>query len=214
MHRFHILHSWKAALIALIGLPLLAWSIVHWTENKFGTLPLYGRNQQLAATQKEAVYLPPFSFMDQDQQVVTNDWLQNRICVANFFFTSCPVVCPKMMHQLQRLAAADSSLRILSLTVDPDRDTPATLQRYGTRWHIPPQTWKLLTGNKKSLYYFARKGLYLTATDGDGGKDDFIHSDNIVLLDQQQRIRGYYPGTSASTIALLLSDIKKLQHEK
>ncbi|TWF41695.1 protein SCO1/2 [Chitinophaga polysaccharea] len=213
-HNFHILSSWKAALITLIGLPLLAWSIVYWTENKFGTLPLYSRNQQLASTEREAVYLPPFSFIDQNQQATTNAWLQNHICVANFFFTSCPVVCPKMMHQLQHLAAADSSIRILSLTVDPDRDTPATLQHYAAKWNISPHTWKLLTGNKKNLYYFARKGLYLTATDGDGGKDDFIHSDNIVLLDQQQRIRGYYSGTSASAITLLLSDIKKLQHEK
>jgi protein SCO1 len=211
---FHILHSWKAALAALIVLPLLAYGMVHWTEEKYSRLPLYGKNNIPADDIQDAAVLPPFSFTDQDSIVVTNALLKGNIAVANFFFTSCPVVCPKMMQQLQRIPAADKSVVLLSFTVDPERDTPARMRQYAAKLPLATSRWKLLTGDKKALYYFARKGLYLVATDGDGGEDDFIHSDILVLLDKQQHIRGYYKGTAAAEVSTLLSDIKKLQHEQ
>ena len=211
---FHILNSWKAALAALIVLPLLAYGMVHWAEEKYSHLPLYGKNNTVITDIKDAAVLPPFSFTDQDSVVVTNTLLKGNITVANFFFTSCPVICPKMMRQLQRIPAADKAVVLLSLTVDPERDSPATLHRYAAKLPMTTDKWKLLTGDKKSLYYFARKGLYLTATDGDGGEDDFIHSDILVLLDKQQHIRGYYKGTAEAEVSTLLADIKKLQHEQ
>jgi len=212
--RFNILSSWQAAVAALIALPLLAWGMVHWSENNFGTLPYYRSNNVLADDVKDAVPLPAFRFTDQHRVAISNRDLQGKITVANYFFTSCPAICPAMMQQLQRVTAADSNVMLLSFTVDPERDSAATLRSYAQRFAITSPHWKLLTGDKKSLYYFARKGLYLTATDGDGGEDDFIHSDNIVLLDRQQHIRGYYKGTAAAEITLLLADIKKLQHEQ
>ncbi|SEW43424.1 SCO family protein [Chitinophaga arvensicola] len=212
--RFSILYSWQAAVAALIALPLLAWGVVRWSENQFGTLPYYSSNNQPADDKKDAVSLPAFRFTDQDNIPVTNQDLQHKITVANYFFTSCPAICPAMMQQLKRIAAADSTVMLLSFTVDPERDSPGALRSYAQRFAITSPGWKLLTGEKKNLYYFARKGLYITATDGDGGEDDFIHSENIVLLDQQQHIRGYYKGTSAAEVNLLLADIKKLQHEQ
>lgn len=211
---FHILHSWKPAMAALITLPLLAYGIVHWTEKRYGELPLYGPNNVPVNAVKDAAQLPAFAFTDQDSITVTNTLLAGHITVANFFFTSCPVICPAMMQQIRRIQAADSSVLLLSFTVDPIRDTPSKLHTYAGKLPVTSRHWKLLTGDKKSLYYFARKGLYITATDGDGGEDDFIHSDNIVLLDKQQHIRGYYKGTSAAEVTTLLDDIKKLQHEQ
>lgn len=217
-HRFrHILYSWKTAAALLICVPLLAYSLVRWTEDRYAPLPWYGPNNTIVNSSQQAAVLPAFAFTDQYGDTVTNTRLQQHITIANYFFTSCPVVCPAMMHQLQRVYAAagsDTGIAFLSLTVDPVRDSSAALLRYSRRFALPAKGWTLLTGDKPSLYRFARKGLYITATDGDGGPDDFIHSENIVLLDQQQHIRGYYQGTSASAVDQLIRDIKKLQHEQ
>ncbi|MBC9929825.1 SCO family protein [Chitinophaga qingshengii] len=213
----HILYSWKVAVLALICMPLLAYSLVRWTEDRYSRLPWFGPNNTPVNGPQQAAVLPVFVFTNQYGHTVTNTRLQQQITVANYFFTSCPVVCPAMMKQLQRVRTAfphDSSVCLVSLTVDPIRDSSAALLRYSQRLALPAQGWELLTGDKPSLYRFARKGLYITATDGDGGPDDFIHSENIVLLDRRQHIRGYYNGTSATATDQLIADIKKLQHER
>lgn len=213
----HILYSWQAAVIALICLPLLAYGLVRWTEDRYAALPYYGANNNIANGVHEAAKLPAFVFINQHGATVTNTRLQQHITIAHYFFTSCPVVCPAMMRQLQRVHAAflsDTGICFASLTVDPAHDSSAALLRYAQRLALPAQGWELLTGDKPSLYRFARKGLFITATDGDGGPGDFIHSENIVLLDRQQHIRGYYQGTSATAVDQLIKDIKKLQHER
>ncbi|SKA33705.1 protein SCO1/2 [Chitinophaga eiseniae] len=214
---WHILYSWQAAVITLICLPLLAYSLVRWTEDRYAPLPFYGANNTVVSGPHDAARLPAFAFINQYGTTVTNTRLQQHITIAHYFFTSCPAICPAMMQQLQRVHAAfrnDTGICFVSLTVDPVRDSSAALLRYGQRLSLPAQGWELLTGDKPSLYRFARKGLYITATDGDGGPDDFIHSENIVLLDRQQHIRGYYQGTSATATGQLIADIKKLQHER
>ncbi|MFB6456866.1 SCO family protein [Chitinophaga sp. Hz27] len=214
IRRSHIVSSWKFFLAVLIAVPLLTYGIVHVLEHKFGRLPVYAGTTIVNSEAKELVSLPDFSFQDQDGQTITNAIMKDKIVVANFFFTSCPKVCPQMMEQLQRVQnATGDSVIIMSFTVDPKRDTPQRLHAYSLQYDVLKPRWKLLTGDKKSLYLFARKGLYITATDGDGGETDFIHSDRLVLLDNLQRIRGFYSGTSVKEVDQLLSDIKKLQHE-
>ncbi|QJB30092.1 SCO family protein [Chitinophaga oryzae] len=213
----NILYSWQAAVITLICLPLLAYGLVRWTEDRYAPLPFYGTNNAVVSGPNDAARLPAFAFTNQYGATVTNTRLQHHITIAHYFFTSCPTVCPAMMRQLQQVYAAfrnDTGICFVSLTVDPLRDSSTALLRYGRRLSLPAQGWELLTGDKPSLYRFARKGLYITATDGDGGPDDFIHSENIVLLDRQQHIRGYYQGTSATAAGQLIADIKKLQHER
>ncbi|RAJ77605.1 protein SCO1/2 [Chitinophaga dinghuensis] len=213
IERSYLLHSWKLFLALLIGLPLIAFTIVRLLENKFGKLPVYASTTTLGKDHNTNGQLPSFVFTDQLGRTVTNSVMNNRIVVANYFFTSCPLICPKMMSQLERVQGANEGVLILSFTVDPTRDSPTTLMNYGTRYDVHPNTWRLLTGDKKSLYFFARKGLFITATEGDGGETDFIHSDRLVLLDTHQRIRGYYDGTSPEEVDELLNDIKKLQNE-
>ena len=158
-----------------------------------------------------------FTFTNQMGQQVSLKDLPGKVILVNFFFTSCPSICPKMMANLEKVQQAyvknDTLLQLVSLTVDPERDSAARLKEFAQRFSINEGNWKLLTGSKKEIYCLARKSFQVIATDGDGGPDDFIHSDQLILMDTQKRIRGYYNGTEEKEITQLIKDIKKLEHE-
>ena len=107
--------------------------------------------------------------------------------------------------------AAESAL--LASEPDPERDNPERLRSYVNKFSINTNNWQLLTGTKTEIYRLARNGFMIVATDGDGGPEDFIHSEKLVLIDKQRRIRGYYNGTNSAEVNNLINDIKKLQHE-
>ncbi|WP_083549573.1 SCO family protein [Chitinophaga jiangningensis] len=213
LEKSYLLTSWKFFLVLLIGIPVLAYVSVRMLEKKYGRLPIYASSTTLAQDNKTDGSLPPFVFTDQLGSTVTNSIMTNKIVVANYFYTSCPSICPKMMMQLQRVQAGTDKVMILSFTVDPKRDSVGRLMKFALQYDVLPNRWRLLTGDKRALYHFARKGLFITATEGDGGETDFIHSDRFVLLDTRQRIRGYYDGTLPEEVDQLLADIKKLQNE-
>ncbi len=200
----------KPYLFAIIVI-VLAFS-AHWSlnyfENQFQDLPYFGE-------QNEGVYpvLPEFSFMDQNNNVFDRTDIKNKVVVANYFFTSCPTICPKMnrnMQKIQELYIDKDQLELLSFTVDPKRDTPDRLKSYADLYHADSEHWHFLTGDKKELYRLARKGFMLSASDGSGEDDDFIHSENIVLLDTEGYIRGFYVGTDPASVNNLVKDISKL----
>lgn len=210
----NILKSWKAFVLVIAGLPLAAYGIVRLAENRYTPLPYFAPNNDYTTDPAEAPVLGGFAFTDADgNNRQSEDW-RGRMTIVHFFFTSCPVICPAMMAQMQVVQANTGDVRLVSVTVDPTHDTPDKLRSYIAKTGFGKGNWQLLTGEKRELYRFARKGLYVTATEGDGGPEDFIHSDRLVLLDKNQRIRGYYSGISAREVQLLLDDIKKLQHER
>jgi protein SCO1 len=143
------------------------------------------------------------------EQVKLSD-LKGKMVVINFFFTSCPAICPKMTANLKTLQEAfdksDTLIQILSLTVDPARDTVAALKHYADKHQINPDNWMMLTGDKKELYDLARNEFYVSVTQGDGGPDDFVHSEKVVLLDKERHIRGYYNGLDSSAMSKLAYD--------
>jgi protein SCO1 len=187
--------------IMVLVLPLTAWLGVRAYEKQFVALPIYS---QLPSDSS-------YVFIDQHAAPFVLKQQRNRVTVASFFFTRCPIVCPKMTKQLLRVQEAlGKEVRMLSFTVDPAHDDVTVLNQYATKYGIH---WQLITGDKPSLYRLARHGFHLTATDGDGGPTDFIHSDQLVLLDGQSRIRGYYAGTDAAAVDNLIHDIKQLKHE-
>jgi protein SCO1/2 len=197
-------------------LPVSAYALINWYEKKIHQLPVYGPAKEVNGEKLEHT-VGNFVFINQDNIVTSNKVWQNKIIVANFFFTHCPVVCPKMMKNIKTVQDAyrnDDEVNISSFTVDPERDSAAQLKNYAQRYHINSSKWQLLTGNKKELYRFARNEMLIVATDGDGGPTDFIHSDKLVLIDKQKRIRGYYDGTNEKEIQQLIPDIKKLKNEK
>jgi protein SCO1/2 len=202
--------------IMVFILPLTAYALVNWFEKKYHKLPVYGPVKEVNGKKLERT-AGDFVFTNQDNVITNNKVWDNKIIIANFFFTHCPVVCPKMMKNVQTVQDAfhnDNGVNISSFTVDPQRDSAAQLKLFSKRFHINSSNWQLFTGDKKELYRFARNEMMIVATDGDGGPTDFIHSDKLVLLDKQKRIRGYYDGTNKKEVNELIQDIKKLKNEK
>ena len=160
-----------------------------------------------------------FELTDQLNQKISKKLLYNKIVVANFFFVSCPSICPKMTQNLltiHRQYIEDSSLLILSHTVWPEVDQVPLLFSYAEKYDVNHNTWRFLTGKKEELYRLARQD-YLAAPDINdpnfqhGSDADFIHTENIILLDTKQRIRGYYNGTDSLEMDRLLEDIEILK---
>lgn len=205
----------KYFLIAVFVLPVTAYMLISWYENKLQKLPVLGKPEMVNGKMKDHT-IAAFSFTDQDGNNYRESNWKNKIVVVDFFFTHCPTICPKMTNSLKVVREAckdDESVMISSFTVDPENDNPEALKNYAEKSGIDNAGWKLLTGDKKEIYKLARNSFFITATDGDGGQGDFIHSENLVLLDRYSRIRGYYDGTSTSSTTQLIRDIKKLKNE-
>ena len=195
-------------------IPIGAFAIYQFYDRRFTSLPVF-RIEVTVDGYKVSRTIPAFELMNQDRQTVgIKEWAE-KIVIIDFFFTHCPFICPKMTESLKRVQAefGQQGILINSFSIDPQRDNPARLKWYAQKFSINTGNWHLLTGDKKDIYKLARNGFMIVATDGDGGPEDFIHSEKLVLIDKQKRIRGYYNGTSDADINKLIQDIKKLKHE-
>tara|TARA_B100001093_G_scaffold514617_1_gene589031 strand:+ start:1088 stop:1774 length:687 start_codon:yes stop_codon:yes gene_type:complete len=160
-----------------------------------------------------------FELLDQLNHRVTKKIMTNKIVVTNFFFVSCPSICPKMTQNLLTIHnqyKEDNKILILSHTVWPEVDKVNVLFKYAEKYKIDYENWRFLTGDKIELYRLARQDYLVVPDINDpnfqhGSEADFIHTENIVLLDQKQRIRGYYDGTDPLEMNRLLEDIEILK---
>ena len=160
--------------------------------------------------------IAPFSLTNQNGLTVTEKDYMNKIYVADFFFTTCPSICPKMtanMGLIQENIKTDNQVLLLSFSVTPEIDSVQQLKRYAIEKGVIDSKWNLLTGDKKEIYELARKSFLAVKSDGDGGEHDMIHTENFILVDPEKRIRGFYDGTDTNAMDELLSDIKVLQME-
>ena len=161
-----------------------------------------------------------FSFLNQDGQVVTEKEIENKVFVAEYFFSTCKSICPIMNQQMQRIQKkynGNSNFKILSFTVDPAVDNPTQLKSYAISHGYKAGQWHFLTGSKSELYALARKSFFVLKpveanNIGDAGSD-FIHTNNFVLVDKKKRIRGYYDGTNSVEVNQLIKDIELLFQE-
>lgn len=155
-----------------------------------------------------------FSFINQYGDSVSHSNTKNKIYVADFFFVNCPGICVKMTAQMKRVFEAyknNTKIVLLSHTVNPEADTPSVLLQYAKKQGVSKNdNWLFLTGSKAELYAMAREGYYVTATQGDGGVDDFVHTEKFVLVDTSKNIRGYYDGTNENDVNKMMYDIDKL----
>ena len=158
-----------------------------------------------------------FSFRNQNGEIITNKDVENSVYVVEYFFTTCSTICPKMntqMQWLQKKFKGVKNFKILSFTVQPEIDSIPVLKEYADEYEAVDGQWHFLTGDKKKLYALARKSYFLLkpaeAQNLGDANSDFIHTNNFVLIDKDQRIRGYYDGTSSKEVDKLARDIRKL----
>ncbi len=161
-----------------------------------------------------------FEFVNQYNETITQEEIEGKVFVAEYFFTICQSICPVMNKQMMRVQEKfkeEGKVKILSFTVDPDIDGSEQLLRYSKTLNTKKGQWHFLTGEKEDLYRLARRSFFILKPAeaqnlGDAGSD-FIHTNNFVLVDQKKRIRGYYDGTNEKEVTKLLGDISLLLDE-
>jgi protein SCO1/2 len=161
--------------------------------------------------------VPMFEFTGIDNQKVSHRDVKGTVRIVDYFFTSCPTICPLLSAQLARTqvilrknGVSTEEVMILSHSVDPERDTPERLAGYAERMGADTSQWKFLTGDKEDLYDQAKDGYFLTAMPSDTAAGGFFHSDTFVLIDKLDRIRGYYDGTSTAEVDKMIDHVYQL----
>lgn len=155
-----------------------------------------------------------FKLVNQNGDTITQNTYANKIYVADFFFTTCPSICPVMtanLAEVQDEFKDDNEVLLLSHSVTPEIDSVAQLKKYAVEKGVIDQKWNLVTGDKKQIYELARKSYLAVMDDGDGGAYDMIHTENFMLIDKERRIRGYYDGTNKEEVEKLIRDIEILK---
>jgi len=160
--------------------------------------------------------IPKFNLVNQLGEEVTEETFKDKIYVADFFFTTCPGICPKMtanMMVLQEAFLEDDDVLLLSHSVTPETDSVSTLKRYAETKGVIDRKWHLVTGDRKQIYDLGRQAYFAEEDLGvDKTEDDFLHTENFVLIDKNRHIRGIYNGLNTS-VQQLIADVKTLQHE-
>lgn len=210
-------------LIVLLVIPGVAYFLLQTGKNHFKKLPIYGFRDVDSVMvdgkyKVDTIYhhISDFNLLNQQGKTITQANLDSSIYIADFFFVTCPSICPKMSTQMARLQErfkSEPAIKFISHTVNPENDSVPVLAEYAKEYGINPEKWHLLTGDKKQIYDLARKDYMVNAVEGDGGPDDFIHTELFVLVDKHKRIRGYYDGTSQMSVDTLIDEIKVLMKE-
>ncbi|UNZ00049.1 SCO family protein [Zhouia spongiae] len=157
-----------------------------------------------------------FELTNQNGLTITQDDYKDKIYIADFFFTTCPSICPIMtdnMVDIQKEIIDDKEVMLLSHSVTPQIDSVPVLKAYAEKKGVIDRKWNMVTGDKKQIYQLARKSYLAVKTDGDGGPYDMIHTENFILVDKERRIRGFYDGTDKESMEQLLHDLQVLKNE-
>ena len=178
--------------------------------------PLFIKNDK-EVEQKVIHTIANFSFLNQNNQYINQQNVEGKIHVANFFFTSCGSICPKMTNHMKLVQKAflnDTTIQLLSYTVTPWIDSVQKLKVYAEANEIKATNWQLLTGSKAAIYELARQS-YFAEEDLGFTKDstEFLHTEHFILVDKTKRIRGIYNGTLLLEIQQLVKDIQLLKQE-
>ena len=157
-----------------------------------------------------------FKFVDQDSNLVTNDTFKGKIYVADFFFTTCPTICPVMqshMLEVYKQYQDNPEVAFISYTIDPNYDTVPVLKEYADRLGIDSKKWHLVTGDQDKIYDLGQNSYMVTAQQDPNELGGYLHSGAFLLVDKERHIRGIYDGTKEDDVKLLEEDIKRLLSE-
>ena len=219
MNQQNVKKSYAFLKFALVFIILGVSSIYFLTSQK-RKLPVYNPydvNPKLVDSKiqhvKKGHKIADFNLINQNGKVITQKDYDNKIYVADFFFTRCTTICPIMsthMADLQKEFKNDDDIKFLSMSVTPVIDSVSVLKAYAETKGAIDTKWNLTTGDKKHIYQLARKSFMAVLDEGDGGIQDFIHTEQFILVDKKKQIRGFYDGTSSEDIQRLIDDIKLL----
>ncbi len=186
-------------------------------------LPYLGRKQIMPVTENGVIKydttyhtIADFSFINQDSSIVTNHTFKGDIYVADFFFTTCPTICPIMKAQMLRVYDKFEDydeVKILSHTIDPVYDTVGVLRDFADRLGVSSEMWHFVTGNKEDIFNIGQSSYMVTAIEDKDEPGGYIHSGAFILVDKQRRIRGLYDGTDEKEVNRLIKDIPRLLKE-
>ena len=157
-----------------------------------------------------------FSFVNQNGKTITQKDYEGKIYVADFFFTTCPTICPKMtanLSEIQTAFANNPKVKLLSHTVFPETDSVPVLKAYAIEHKVDDSKWNLVTGDKKEIYTMARKSYLAVKLGKPSELYDMVHTENFVLIDTKKRVRGFYDGTNKEDMKRLIEDITFLASE-
>jgi protein SCO1 len=206
--------------IAFVALVLIGFVYFMTTINKEkqNSLPYFGIDSVTNSNDTIWHKVGDFKLISQTADTISQKNLENTIYVADFFFVNCPGICIKMAKQMGRVYLAykdNPNVKIVSHTVNPENDSVEVLMDYAKKQGVTDQKkWIFLTGKKAAIYKLAREQYYATATQGDGGADDFVHTERFTLVDKNKRIRGFYDGTNENEINQMMFDIDRLLKEE
>ena len=178
-------------------------------------LPILGRSE-VDTNSGDTTYhsIADFSFYDQDSTLVTNDTYKNKIYITDFFFTTCPDICPIMKTQMLRVYEEykdNPEIALLSHTIDPKHDNVPVLKEFSSRLDVDTGFWKFVTGDKDTIYKLGQTS-YM-ASIADDVNTGFVHSGRFFLIDKERQIRGAYDGTDPESVDYLIIDIQRLLNE-
>jgi len=208
----------------LLGVTLVLALFASCKSNNGGnTLPIYGSRTPVTKTVNgqtvtDTVYatIPPFKFVNQYNDSISDKNLAGKIYVADFFFTSCPSICPVMQRNMLNVYNAfktDPDIKILSFTIDPKYDSVKVLKKYADKLGVSGNTWWFLQGKKDSTYKLAEKNYLVAVSEDKTTPGGYVHQGYFVLVDKEKRVRGAYDGTQPEQVNQLIADIKTLKAE-
>ncbi len=191
--------------------------------NHHEQLPILGERQTSTTIvnggkNTDTIYhtIPNFSFIDQNGQEVTEQTVKDNIYVADFFFTSCPTICPTMKRNLLKVYEkfhTHNDFKILSHTIDPKHDTISVLKRFAQKLNVDHKTWLFLWGERDKVYHLAQTAYLSVVQENKEAPGGFVHSGYLLLVDKNRHIRGAYDGTNDKQVAQLIKDIDLLYEE-
>lgn len=218
-----LLYKYRKFFIVLILFSAITLTLFYSALKPQKTLPIYNPadvNPELvdSTVQYKSKYhtIADFSFVNQNGDTITQKNYEGKIYVADFFFTTCGSICPKMttnLEEVQKAVLNNPKVMLLSHTVFPEVDSIPVLKAYAIKHGVVDSKWNLVTGDKKEIYTMARKSYLAVKLGRPDQLYDMVHTENFVLVDQKRRVRGFYDGTNKEEIKRLLEDINFLCEE-
>lgn len=203
-------------------IPILCFFLLSCNQ-KADKLPILGNREAVTRvvdgkTVTDTLYqtIPSFSFVNQDNKVVSDKDFQNKIYVADFFFTSCPSICPVMHRNMLNVYDKfkdNQNVKIASHTIDYKYDTPEKLKEYATKLGIEGTQWEFLRGSRDSVYTLAERSYLVAVNEDANAPGGYIHQGWFILVDKKGRLRGAYDGTKEDQVSKLMGDMETLLKE-